>query len=66
MTNNIIKNNATSLLQFKLGITIRAMVVGDNILTTTKNAGELLAILIVMQMRRYDAGHIAQWSTSRA
>jgi hypothetical protein len=42
------------------------MVVGNNESTTAKNAGELLAISIAMQMRRYDAGHIAQWSTSRA
>jgi hypothetical protein len=42
------------------------MVVGNKESTTTKNVGELLAILIAMQMRRYDAGHIAQWSTSRA
>jgi hypothetical protein len=33
---------------------------------TTKNAGKLLAILITMQMWQYDAGCIAQWSTSRA
>jgi hypothetical protein len=42
------------------------MVVGNNESTTTKNVGELLAISIAMQTRRYDAGHIAQWSTSRA
>jgi hypothetical protein len=42
--------------------------VGSNESTTTKNVGVLLAILIAMQMRRYDAGHITQcqWSTSRA
>jgi hypothetical protein len=33
---------------------------------TTKNAGKLLGILIAMRMQRYDAGHIARWSTSRA
>jgi len=33
---------------------------------TTKNVGKLLVILIAMQMRRYDAGHIARWITSRA
>jgi hypothetical protein len=33
---------------------------------TTKNAGELMAILIAMQMRRYDAGRIARWSTFKA
>ena len=43
-----------------------AMVVGNNESTTTKNLGELLAILIAMRMRRYDAGHIVRWSTSRA
>jgi hypothetical protein len=32
------------------------MVVGNNESTTTANVGELLAILIAMQMRRYDAG----------
>ena len=42
------------------------MVVGDNELMTTKNAGKSLAILIAMQMRRYDAGCIARWSTSMA
>ena len=36
------------------------MVVGNNESTTTKNVGESLAILIAMQMRQYDAGHIAQ------
>jgi len=35
------------------------MVVGNNKLTTTKNVGKVLAISIVMQMRQYDAGHIA-------
>jgi hypothetical protein len=34
--------------------------VGINESATKKNAGELLAILIAMRMRRYDAGHIAQ------
>ena len=36
----------------------------DNESTATKNAGESLAILIAMAMQRYNAGHIAQWSTS--
>jgi hypothetical protein len=31
-----------------------------------KNAGELLAILIAMQMWQYNAGHISQWITSKA
>jgi len=35
------------------------MVVGNNESMTTKNAGKLLAILIAMQMWRYDRGHIA-------
>jgi hypothetical protein len=30
--------------------------VGNNKSTTTKNAGESLAILIAMRVRRYDAG----------
>ena len=42
------------------------MVVGDNKLTATKNAGESMSISIAMAMQRYDAGHITQWSTSRA
>ena len=42
------------------------MVVGNNESTTMKNVGKLLTILIAMQMRRYDVGHIARWSTSRA
>ncbi len=42
------------------------MVVGNNELNTTKNVGESLAIPIAMQMRRYDAGQIVRWSTSRA
>jgi hypothetical protein len=36
------------------------MVVGDNELTTTKNADKLLAIWIAMQMWRYDPGRITQ------
>jgi hypothetical protein len=42
------------------------MLVGNNELAITKNAGELLAILIAMRMWRYDVGHITRWSTSRA
>ncbi len=42
------------------------MVVGDNKATATKNAGKLLAISVAMAMQQYHAGHIAQWSTSRA
>jgi hypothetical protein len=40
------------------------MVVGNDESTTTKNVGKLLAISIAMQTQRYDAGHIARWSTS--
>jgi len=36
------------------------MLVGNNESATTKNAGESLAILIAMQMRRYNAGRIAR------
>ena len=43
-----------------------AMVVANNEIDKDKNAGELLAILIAMQMRRYNAGGITQWSTSMA
>jgi hypothetical protein len=32
------------------------MLVGNNELAITKNAGESLAILIAMRMRRYNAG----------
>jgi len=42
------------------------MVVGNNESPTTKNADESLAISMAMAMQRYDAGHIARWSTSRA
>ena len=43
-----------------------AMVVTNNEIVEDKNAGKLLATLIVMRMRQYDVGHIAQLSTSRA
>jgi len=36
------------------------MVVGDNELRATKNAGKLLAISIAMVMQRYNAGRIAR------
>ena len=42
------------------------MVVGDNKSTTTKNAGESLAVSIAMAMQQYNVGCIARWSTSRA
>ncbi len=35
-------------------------------LTITKNTLKLLAILVAMQIRRYNAGRIAWWSTSWA
>jgi hypothetical protein len=35
------------------------MLVGNNESATTKNAGKLLAILIVMRMRQYNTGRIA-------
>ena len=35
------------------------MVVGDNELTATKNAGDLMAISIAMAMQRYNVRHIA-------
>jgi len=37
------------------------MVVGNNESTTMKNAGKLLAILVVMAMQRYVAGCMAGW-----
>ena len=39
---------------------------GNNELTTTKHAGESLAILIAMRVRRYDTGRIARWIISGA
>jgi hypothetical protein len=36
------------------------MVVGNNELTATKNAGGLMAISIAMAMQWYDAGRIAR------
>ncbi len=41
------------------------MVVANNEIIATKNAGELVAILMTMGIQRYDARHIAWWSTSR-
>jgi len=40
--------------------------VGDNDIGDDKNAGKLTTISMAMVMQRYDAGSIAQWSTSRA
>ncbi len=39
---------------------------GDNDIGDNKNAGKLTTISMAMVMQRYDAGSIAQWSTSRA
>jgi hypothetical protein len=44
----------------KLLLCYLAMVVGNNASTTMKNAGKLLAISIVMQMRWCNAGHITR------
>jgi hypothetical protein len=50
---NNYKNNNLTRFFFKLTITsYLAMVMGNNKLATTKNAGELLAILIAIPMRR--------------
>jgi hypothetical protein len=43
-----------------------AMVVANNKFNDEKNAGKLLAISIDMWMRWYNAGRIAQCTTSRA
>ena len=42
------------------------MVVGDNKLTATKNAGESMEISIAMAMQWYESERIAQWITSGA
>jgi len=42
------------------------MVVANNEIDETKNAGESTTISVAMAMQRYDAGCIARWSTSRA
>ncbi len=42
------------------------MVVANNEIDETKNAGKLTTILMAMEMQRYNAGRIARWSTSRA
>ena len=68
--NRLIHTNWTTLnLGFSLNwllLCYWAMVVGNNESTTTKNAGESLAISIIMAMQRYNTGHMARWSTSRA
>jgi hypothetical protein len=38
--------------------------VANNEINATKHSGKLTAISITMRMRRYNAGWIAQWSTS--
>jgi len=40
--------------------------VGDNEISDDKNAGKSTTISMAMAMQLYDAGRIAQWSTSRA
>jgi hypothetical protein len=42
------------------------MVVANNEIDETKNAGKLTMISMAMAMQWYDAGRIARWSTSRA
>ena len=42
------------------------MVVANNEIGDNKNAGKSTKISMAMVMLRYDAGHIARWSTSRA
>ena len=39
---------------------------GQQQIGDSKNAGKSLAISIAIRMRRYDAGHIAQYNTSKA
>ena len=42
------------------------MVVANNEIDETKNAGKSTTILMAMGMQRYKAGRIAQWITPRA
>jgi len=42
------------------------MVVANNEIDETKNAGKLTTISVAMAMQRYNAGRIARRSTSRA
>jgi len=42
------------------------MVVANNEIDETKNAGKSTTISVAMAMQWYNAGHIARWSTSRA
>jgi hypothetical protein len=41
------------------------MVVANNEIDETKNAGESTTILMAMAMQQYNVGGIARWSTSR-
>jgi hypothetical protein len=41
------------------------MVVANNEIDETKNAGKLTTISMAIAMQRYNARRIAQWSTSR-
>ena len=42
------------------------MVVANNEIDATKNAGKSTTISVAMAMQRYGAGRIALWSTFRA
>ncbi len=42
------------------------MVVANNEIDETKNAGKWTTISMTMRLQRYDVGRIARWSTSRA
>jgi hypothetical protein len=42
------------------------MVMANNEIDETKNAGKLTTISMAMAMQQYDVGRISQWSTSRA
>jgi ABC-type cobalamin/Fe3+-siderophores transport system ATPase subunit len=42
------------------------MVVANNEIDETKNAGKSTTILMAMAIQQYDAGRIARWSTSGA
>jgi len=42
------------------------MVVANNEIDETQNAGKSTTISVAMAMQRYDVGRISRWSTSRA
>jgi len=46
--------------------TISMAMASDNEISDNKNAGKSMTISMAMAMQRYDARHIARWSTSRA